>query len=134
MSTSEFWSLDVSCFADVNIESPPSMHPCKKICDITGYEVCGSLDKMWYYRSNQCEYIVWMFDPAARGRFIYVDICILLLKFLLQLNSVLFYYLSFRSILRVEPLVPTHSLCFRSLSKPGNHRILYYCWCTFWFA
>ncbi|XP_030944216.1 chromatin-remodeling complex subunit ies6-like [Quercus lobata] len=22
----------------VNIESPPSMHPCKKICDITGYE------------------------------------------------------------------------------------------------
>lgn len=23
----------------VNIESPPSMHPCKKICDITGYEV-----------------------------------------------------------------------------------------------
>uniref|UniRef100_A0A803P8E6 Vps72/YL1 C-terminal domain-containing protein n=1 Tax=Cannabis sativa TaxID=3483 RepID=A0A803P8E6_CANSA len=23
---------------DVNIESPPSMHPCKKICDITGYE------------------------------------------------------------------------------------------------
>jgi len=26
--------------ADVNIESPPSMHPCKKICDITGFEVC----------------------------------------------------------------------------------------------
>ncbi|CAA0816788.1 Unknown protein [Striga hermonthica] len=22
----------------VNIESPPSMHPCKRICDITGYE------------------------------------------------------------------------------------------------
>ncbi|CAH9121950.1 unnamed protein product [Cuscuta epithymum] len=22
----------------VNIESPPSMHPCKKICDITGFE------------------------------------------------------------------------------------------------
>lgn len=27
--------------ADVNIESPPSMHPCKRICDITGFEVCG---------------------------------------------------------------------------------------------
>lgn len=26
-------------FADVNIESPPSMHPCKRICDITGFEV-----------------------------------------------------------------------------------------------
>ncbi|KAF7127628.1 hypothetical protein RHSIM_Rhsim11G0193500 [Rhododendron simsii] len=25
-------------FADVNIESPPSMHPCKRICDITGFE------------------------------------------------------------------------------------------------
>lgn len=24
---------------DVNIESPPSMHPPKRICDITGYEV-----------------------------------------------------------------------------------------------
>ncbi|KAL3833136.1 hypothetical protein ACJIZ3_007872 [Penstemon smallii] len=23
----------------VNIESPPSAHPCKRICDITGYEV-----------------------------------------------------------------------------------------------
>ncbi|XP_073157637.1 protein EIN6 ENHANCER [Henckelia pumila] len=22
----------------VNIESPPSMHPCKRICDITGFE------------------------------------------------------------------------------------------------
>ncbi|XP_004488412.1 protein EIN6 ENHANCER-like [Cicer arietinum] len=22
----------------VNIELPPSMHPCKRICDITGYE------------------------------------------------------------------------------------------------
>ncbi|KAL3628448.1 hypothetical protein CASFOL_027494 [Castilleja foliolosa] len=22
----------------VNVESPPSMHPCKRICDITGYE------------------------------------------------------------------------------------------------
>ena len=39
------------------------MHPCKRICDITGYEVCGSLDKMWYYRYNQREYLVWMFDP-----------------------------------------------------------------------
>ncbi|KAG7021002.1 ies6, partial [Cucurbita argyrosperma subsp. argyrosperma] len=28
----------MSCYVDVNIESPPSMHPCKKICDITGYE------------------------------------------------------------------------------------------------
>lgn len=26
-------------FADVNIETPPSMHPCKRICDITGFEV-----------------------------------------------------------------------------------------------
>ncbi|GKV23982.1 hypothetical protein SLEP1_g33646 [Rubroshorea leprosula] len=26
----------------INIESSPSMHPCKKICDITGFEVCGS--------------------------------------------------------------------------------------------
>ncbi|GAV86869.1 hypothetical protein CFOL_v3_30295, partial [Cephalotus follicularis] len=24
----------------VNIESPPSLHPCKRICDITGFEVC----------------------------------------------------------------------------------------------
>ncbi|KAK2984401.1 hypothetical protein RJ640_026856 [Escallonia rubra] len=23
---------------DINIESPPSMHPCKRICDITGFE------------------------------------------------------------------------------------------------
>ncbi|KAM7478236.1 hypothetical protein LguiA_026449 [Lonicera macranthoides] len=23
---------------DVNIETPPSMHPCKRICDITGFE------------------------------------------------------------------------------------------------
>ncbi|KAE8077214.1 hypothetical protein FH972_015794 [Carpinus fangiana] len=30
----------------VNIETPPSMHPCKRICDITGYEVCGFPDKM----------------------------------------------------------------------------------------
>jgi len=29
--------------ADVNIESPPSMRPCKKICDITGFEVCCAL-------------------------------------------------------------------------------------------
>ncbi|XP_004488502.1 protein EIN6 ENHANCER-like isoform X2 [Cicer arietinum] len=27
----------------VNIESPPSMHPCKRICDITGYEVSNVL-------------------------------------------------------------------------------------------
>lgn len=29
------------CFycPDVNIESPPSTQPCKRICDITGYEV-----------------------------------------------------------------------------------------------
>nr|POF11851.1 protein exordium-like 7 [Quercus suber] len=37
-STAKFSSLNVSCSADVNIESPPSMHPCKRICDITGYE------------------------------------------------------------------------------------------------
>ncbi|KAM7481540.1 hypothetical protein LguiB_006123 [Lonicera macranthoides] len=24
--------------SDVNIETPPSMHPCKRICDITGFE------------------------------------------------------------------------------------------------
>nr|XP_016509000.1 PREDICTED: chromatin-remodeling complex subunit ies6-like [Nicotiana tabacum] len=29
-------SLFVSQY--VNIESPPSMHPCKKICDVTGFE------------------------------------------------------------------------------------------------
>ncbi|XP_065632445.1 uncharacterized protein LOC136068768 [Quercus suber] len=40
----------------INIESPLSMHPCKRICDITRYEVCGFLDKMWYYRHNQCIY------------------------------------------------------------------------------
>lgn len=36
-----FFLLD--CLADVNIESPPSMHPCKRICDITGFEVCSDL-------------------------------------------------------------------------------------------
>ncbi|XP_071936493.1 protein EIN6 ENHANCER isoform X2 [Coffea arabica] len=25
----------------VNIESPPPMHPCKRICDITGFEPCS---------------------------------------------------------------------------------------------
>lgn len=30
-------------FADTNIETPPSMHPSKRICDITGYEVIFSL-------------------------------------------------------------------------------------------
>ena len=101
---SEFWSLDVSCSSDVNIVSPPSMHPCKKICDITGYEVCGSLDKMWYYRSNQYEYLVWMFDPAVRGRFISMDICIPLLKFFTSIkSSSIVLVLCFRSMLRVEP-------------------------------
>ncbi|KAF4352704.1 hypothetical protein G4B88_009778 [Cannabis sativa] len=31
----------------VNIESPPSMHPCKKICDITGYEISEQKSIVW---------------------------------------------------------------------------------------
>ena len=54
-----FWKVISSCnwikflpfllvlFADVNIESPPSMHPGKRICDITGFEVYISLENMW---------------------------------------------------------------------------------------
>jgi hypothetical protein len=33
-----------SPLADVNIESPPSMHPPLRICDITGFEVCVSVE------------------------------------------------------------------------------------------
>ncbi|XP_010450983.1 PREDICTED: chromatin-remodeling complex subunit ies6-like, partial [Camelina sativa] len=29
--------ITLSC-ADVNIESPPSTQPCKRICDVTGFE------------------------------------------------------------------------------------------------
>lgn len=32
-------SFFLSC-ADINIESPPSTQPCKRICDVTGFEVC----------------------------------------------------------------------------------------------
>ncbi|KAJ6299818.1 hypothetical protein OIU76_020747 [Salix suchowensis] len=28
----------------INIESPPSMHPPLRICDITGFEVCASVE------------------------------------------------------------------------------------------
>lgn len=37
----ELWKIMylLLLFADVNIETPPSMHPCKRLCDITGYEV-----------------------------------------------------------------------------------------------
>lgn len=37
------FDLAMSYYADINIESPPSMHPCKRICDITGYVVCALL-------------------------------------------------------------------------------------------
>lgn len=37
-SDEKFYLFILFSFADVNIESPPSMHPCKRICDITGFE------------------------------------------------------------------------------------------------
>ncbi|KAJ0077335.1 hypothetical protein Patl1_35337 [Pistacia atlantica] len=32
------WFATIYPHSNVNIESPPSMHPCKRLCDMTGYE------------------------------------------------------------------------------------------------
>jgi hypothetical protein len=36
-------------FTDVNIESPPSMYPAKKYCDISGFVVC--IFSLWHWNS-----------------------------------------------------------------------------------
>lgn len=40
----------VFCSPDVNIESPPSMYPSKKYCDITGFEVKSFLRAVSFMR------------------------------------------------------------------------------------
>lgn len=47
-SDEKFYLFILFSFADVNIESPPSMHPCKRICDITGFEVCGTMEEDFF--------------------------------------------------------------------------------------
>lgn len=46
--------------ADVNIESPPPMHPCKRICDITGFEVLIPLNLLTCF----------LFDSFVKGTFL----------------------------------------------------------------
>ncbi|KAE9447426.1 hypothetical protein C3L33_20701, partial [Rhododendron williamsianum] len=48
----------------VNIESPPSMHPCKRICDITGFEVYS------FYSDVQAPYV----DPRTNLRYANTDV------------------------------------------------------------
>ncbi|GAU39145.1 hypothetical protein TSUD_147670 [Trifolium subterraneum] len=57
----------------VNIESPPSMHPCKRICDITGYET-GFKDLDFFVTLVELDFSVPHYDPKTNLRYANTDV------------------------------------------------------------